>query len=74
MLVAKWGNSLAIRIPSNVIDVLDLKEGDDVEVLVWDSKGFALAKTVRNKQIRERILERDVTLPEDFNFDLYTFK
>ena len=30
MQVAKWGNSLAIRIPASVAEALDLKEGDDI--------------------------------------------
>ena len=34
MQVSKWGNSLAIRLPAAVVDVLGLKEGDDVEIRV----------------------------------------
>ena len=34
MRVARWGNSLAIRIPSAVVDALQLVEGDDIEVVV----------------------------------------
>lgn len=26
MQVAKWGNSLAVRLPASVVDALDLKE------------------------------------------------
>jgi antitoxin MazE len=29
--VAKWGNSLAVRLPAEVARVLDLKEGSTVE-------------------------------------------
>ena len=32
MQVAKWGNSLAVRLPASVIKVLDLQEGDDIEI------------------------------------------
>ena len=35
MQVAKWGNSLAVRLPKAVVDALRLKEGDEV--------GFAVA-------------------------------
>jgi Antidote-toxin recognition MazE, bacterial antitoxin len=28
MQVAKWGNSLAVRLPATVVEALDLKEGD----------------------------------------------
>ena len=32
MQVAKWGNSLAVRLPASVVEALKLKEGDDVEI------------------------------------------
>ena len=32
MQVSKWGNSLAIRLPASVVEALQLKAGDDVEV------------------------------------------
>jgi len=28
MQVSKWGNSLAVRLPTAVVDALDLKEGE----------------------------------------------
>ena len=33
MQVAKWGNSLAVRLPAAVIEALQLKAGDDIEIL-----------------------------------------
>lgn len=32
MQVAKWGNSLAVRIPAKTVKALALKEGDSVEM------------------------------------------
>ena len=52
--VAKWGNSLALRIPSEVVRRLGLREGATVEAHLtvdgalsirpaqWDRKAFAL--------------------------------
>ncbi len=34
--VAKWGNSLAIRIPKNVADKINLKEGTAISIDVSD--------------------------------------
>jgi antitoxin MazE len=34
MRVAKWGNSLARRLPAAVVEALELKEGDEVEMLL----------------------------------------
>ena len=35
--VAKWGNSLAIRIPKNVADKLNLKEGTAITIDVTEN-------------------------------------
>jgi len=32
MQVCKWGNSLAVRLPAAVVEALDLKEGDNIEI------------------------------------------
>jgi antitoxin MazE len=45
MQVAKWGNSLAIRIPSAVVDTLELKEGDNIVVRVADDRSKSAATT-----------------------------
>lgn len=36
MHVARWGNSLAVRIPSSVAKLLDLKEGDEIDIVARD--------------------------------------
>ena len=38
MQVSKWGNSLAIRLPAAVVEALELKEGDDIEIHVVDER------------------------------------
>ena len=69
MQVAKWGNSLAIRIPAAVAQALELQEGDEVEIRVEGSREFAL----RHKPGREDLLKRlrgfRGRLPADFVFD-----
>ncbi len=32
MLVSKWGNSLAVRLPADLVRQLGLKEGDQIEL------------------------------------------
>ena len=34
MKVAKWGNSLAVRLPAAVVEALQLQDGDEVEIHV----------------------------------------
>ena len=44
MRVAKWGNSLAVRLPASVVEVLALKEGDEVEIYVADPRELAVSR------------------------------
>ena len=37
MQVAKWGNSLAVRLPADLVRELGLKEGDQIDLLKDDS-------------------------------------
>lgn len=36
MQVAKWGNSLAVRLPADLVRELGLKEGDQIDLLKDD--------------------------------------
>lgn len=69
MKVAKWGNSLAVRIPADVAETLGLMEGDEVEL----TAGEASAIVVNRLQTREeavRSLRRfRGTMPVDYRFD-----
>lgn len=69
MQVAKWGNSLAVRLPAGVVELLELREGDHIEIVVDGPRAFA----VRRKPDTEALLARLRTfrdqLPADFRFD-----
>ena len=69
MQVAKWGNSLAIRIPASVAKVLDLREGDDVEVVVAGSGSFEVERTPDLAALLERLDKFRGRLPADWKFD-----
>lgn len=68
--IAKWGNSLAVRIPADVARALNLKEGDDVTLRALDDDELVL---VSERQRREAILmelrKLRGTAPADFKFD-----
>ena len=69
MQVAKWGNSLAIRLPSSVVKALDLKEGDDIAIHVADERVFEIEKTPTRAELIERLRALRGTIPGDFKFD-----
>lgn len=68
MQVAKWGNSLAIRLPASVVKALELSEGDDIEILVADEREFHLKKKPGNEAILKRLRKFRGKLPADFKF------
>ena len=69
MQVAKWGNSLAIRLPKALVDRLGLKEGDDVELRAADDDALEIARTVTREQALARLRSFRGMMPIDFRFD-----
>jgi antitoxin MazE len=69
MQVAKWGNSLAIRLPVVVVEALKLKEGDDIEVRVAGAREFAVSRKPGRKDLLKRLRAFRGRLPADFKFD-----
>jgi antitoxin MazE len=70
MQVSKWGNSLAIRLPAAVVEVLDLKEGDDIDIRVEGARALAVRRgDVRDAEVLARLRAFRGRLPADFRFD-----
>lgn len=69
MQVAKWGNSLAIRLPASVVLQLGLKEGDDIEVIATNEKVFEVAKKANSLDAIATLKKYQGCLPADFKFD-----
>ena len=69
MRVAKWGNSLAIRLPSSVVETLELKEGDEVEVHVAGERAFDIARDRSRERALARIRSFRKEIPADWKFD-----
>ena len=69
MQVAKWGNSLAVRLPAVVVEALGLREGDEVEIHVAGSKSFGVARKPSREALLKRLRAFRGRLPADFKFD-----
>jgi antitoxin MazE len=69
MRVAKWGNSLAIRLPASVVETLDLEAGDEVEVHVAGERAFDIARDQSRERALARIRALCKELPADWRFD-----
>ena len=69
MQVAKWGNSLAIRLPAAIVELLQLKEGDEIEIRVADAREFDVTRKPSREELLKRLREFEGRLPPDFKFD-----
>ena len=69
MQVSKWGNSLAIRLPAAVVELLKLKAGDEVEIRIADAREFAVARKPGREELLKRLRAFRGRLPDDFTFD-----
>lgn len=67
MKVAKWGNSLAIRFPKEIVDILQLKEGDDIEIIAADA--LAVKRKPLPRDILARLRKYRGMMPEGWKFD-----
>jgi antitoxin MazE len=45
MKVEKWGDDLAIRLPTEIVERLDLKDGDEVDIRVSGPDTFDIERT-----------------------------
>ena len=69
MQVSKWGNSLAIRLPAAVVNALDLKEGDDIEIVVAGMRAFEVKRVPGPRDVLARLRKYRGRLPADFKCD-----
>jgi len=69
MQVAKWGNSLAVRLPQSVVDALNLKDGDQIEIQVMGARTLEVEKKPTPIELLTRLRKLRGRLPVDFKFD-----
>jgi antitoxin MazE len=69
MRIAKWGNSLAIRLPVAIVEALDLHEGDDVMLRAAGKRTLVIEKSPSAKELLARLRRFRGRLPNDFKFD-----
>jgi antitoxin MazE len=69
MQVAKWGNSLAVRLPAAVVEALQLREGDEIEIHLTEARRFGVARKPGREELLKRLRAFRGRLPADFKFD-----
>ena len=66
--VAKWGRSLAVRLPSAVVQALDLKEGDQIEIRIAGQREFEVRRDRSKEHALARLRRLRRPLPPGFTF------
>ena len=69
MRVAKWGNSLAVRLPDAVVKALKLKTGDEIEIVATGARRFEVGRDLSRERAVERLRALKKPLPKGFRFD-----
>jgi len=69
MKVAKWGNSLAVRLPAEVVEALQLKEKDEIELHVEGARSLAVKRAPGSRELLARLRKFRGRLPAGFKFD-----
>jgi antitoxin MazE len=69
MQVSKWGNSLAVRLPQALVEMLKLKEGDEVEITVAGKRKFEVGPDRRREDALKQLRALKRPLPQGFKFD-----
>ena len=68
MQVGKWGNSLAVRLPAAVVEALQLKEGDEIEIEVAGARSFRVGRDPTRDDALQALRALGWQLPPDFRF------
>ncbi|MBV9735890.1 MAG: AbrB/MazE/SpoVT family DNA-binding domain-containing protein [Acidisphaera sp.] len=68
MQVGKWGNSLAVRLPASVVELLGLREGDEIEIEIAGERAFKVSRDTSRERALERLKALRRPLPPGFRF------
>jgi antitoxin MazE len=69
MRVANWGNSLAVRLPASVVETLNLKAGDEVEIRAHTSHSLEIVRKPTREEALDILKSFRGRVPADFKFD-----
>ena len=68
MQVGKWGNSLAVRLPAAVVEILGLKEGDEIEIEIAGDRTLRVERDPKREKALETLRALAWKLPPGFKF------
>jgi antitoxin MazE len=66
---AKWGNSIAIRVPAEVVAKLGISPNDDAQIKVTGENSFEIIRDRSRQEAIEAIRKLRRPLPPGFKFN-----
>jgi antitoxin MazE len=69
VLVSKWGNSLAVRLPKALVEALKLSPGDELDVVEATKARIAVGKVDKRAEFLRQVDQFHFPLPEGYRFD-----
>ncbi len=69
MQVAKWGNSLAVRLPAKVVEALALKDGDDIEITIAGTRTMRVSRQPSTSEALSALRRLRGAMPAGFKYD-----
>lgn len=69
MLVSKWGNSLAVRLPKALVEALNLSPGDELNVVEASKDLIAVEKVDKRAEFLKQAEQFQIPLPKGYKFD-----
>jgi len=69
VLVSKWGNSLAVRLPKALVDALKLAPGDELDVVEATKARIEVEKVDKRAEFLRQVDQFHFPLPEGYRFD-----
>jgi antitoxin MazE len=69
MQISKLDDTLIVRLPDHVVESLDLKEGDEVELHVTQKRAVEPVSDITREEAVERLRAMSIHFPPDFKFN-----
>ena len=69
MKIAKWGNSLAVRLPARLVAQLGIKEGDDIQLTANGDRQLNVSLDKLREERIARMRALSVPMPADYVFN-----
>jgi antitoxin MazE len=66
---AKWGNSIAVRIPADVVAKLGISPDEEAQIKVTGEYSFEVTRDRRREEAIEKMRKLRFVLPDDYVFN-----